>query len=256
MRKILLTSLLGLIVTVANAQETGTNETGLAGFINKYRISLTAGIGSSNLKPTSTNSGGNYNYTVSKIKGRTSYALGLSAEKRIDRRYSIYTGLSMEWLGGTILADKPVFTAADSNEYARSANYTYKLQYLNVPIGLKLKATSIEKFTVYGLVGLDLGIPIGRKANYTVAKYIAADSIANTGEKIPFASIVPISLAYQVGIGSEFKITEDNSAYCSILYRNGFIDHTNPEKLGKAKASFKDGIVRSNNLSFRVGFFF
>jgi Outer membrane protein beta-barrel domain len=247
----------GLCITSANAQETVQEGNGISKFINKYRLSLFGGLGSSNLNPTSSQSGGNYNFSVSKVKGRTSYAFGLNAEKRIDRRYSLYSGLSMEWLGGTILANAPVFLAADSNEYARSASMSYRLQYLHVPLGLKLKASSIKKFTIYGLVGADLGVPIGRKANYTIATTDAVTpTVSNIGEKLKFNTIVPVSVAYQLGAGTEFKITEDNSAYLTLLYRNGFIDHTQPDNLNKPKALFKDGVVRSNNLSLRLGFFF
>jgi hypothetical protein len=247
----------GFTISNANAQEMMQEGNGISKFINKYRLSLFGGIGSSNLNPTSSQSGGDYNYSVSKVAGRTSYAFGLNAEKRIDRRYSLYSGLSMEWLGGTILANAPVFLAADSNEYARSASMSYRLQYLNVPLGLKLKASSINKFTIYGLVGADLGVPIGRKANYTITTSDTVNqTIANVGEKLKFNTIVPVSIAYQLGAGTEFKITEDNSAYITLLYRNGFIDHTQPDNLNKPKALFKDGVVRSNNLSLRLGFFF
>jgi hypothetical protein len=254
MKKIYFAILSLFIISKGFAQEQNS-ESGLASFINKYRIGLYGGIGTSNLNPTSSRTNGDYNYTVTRIGGKASFAGGLSAEKVIDKRYSITTGLGLEWIGGTILNDSPLFSKADSNEYARKAEVTYRLQYLNLPIGLKLKASSIKKFTIYGLVGLDVGVPIGRKADYVISKYDSS-TIGNQGEKLRFATITPISLAYHAGLGSEFKITSDNSAYITLLYMNGFLDHTNPTKWNKPNAQFRDGIIRSNNISFRLGFFF
>jgi hypothetical protein len=251
-RIILLIAFLGL-QQISVAQE--AQQSGLANFINKYRIGLFGSIGSSNLNPTSSSSGGSYNYNISKVKGRMSFGFGLSAEKTIDKRYAIYTGLGLDWIGGTLLATTPKFTVADSNEYARLANMTYRLQYINAPIGLKLKATSIDKFTIYGLVGLNLGVPIGRKADYVITKYDATN-LNIQSEKLSFSTITPVSVAYQIGAGTEFKVSADNAAYLSIIYTNGFIDHTNPKAIDKPNAKFSDGVVRSNNLCARLGFFF
>ncbi len=216
--------------------------------LTRYRFGLFGGVGYSSLKPTSSKAGTDYIYDVAKNNGKLAIEFGLNIEKGINKRYSFYSGLGLNWMGGSITSTKNVFTGKDSSSYANSAAMKYKLQYLQVPFGLKLKATSIDRFQIYTQLGLDAGILIGRKANYTI------DGATNTNEKLGIKTLNPISLGFQAGIGTEFEVTDNNSAFAGILYHNGFLDHTFP--LQRGTKPFNDGNVRGNVITVRIGYYF
>jgi Outer membrane protein beta-barrel domain len=225
--------------------------------LNDYRFGLFVSVGSSWLKPSSSAASIDaINYAVTKNANKTSFAFGLSAEKVLNDRYAIYSGLSMDWIGGGITsATTNLLAGVADTAYARSADMKYNLQYLQVPLGLKLKATNIDKFQIYGQIGMDLGIMIGRKATSSVIDY-AGITNAVSGEKLGIKTMNPISLGFQVGLGTEFEVSKTNSAYATILYHNGFIDHTLPGGRTTAERKFADGNVRGNNISLRLGYYF
>jgi hypothetical protein len=243
MKKIILPMVALSIATQAMAQSAVEKA------FDKYRFGVFGAIGSSNLNPTSTKAvDDNNTYSVARDGGKLSLAFGLSAEKVFNERYSIYSGLSLEWMGGKIVSNAS--SAVDTTTYADIADYKYNLQYLQVPLGIKLKATNIDRFQIYTQLGLDAGFLIGRKATFTV------DGDSYEGEKLPLKVMNPFSLAYHVGLGTEFKVTKDNSAYFTVLYRNGFLDHTLPGGNASPYKKFSDGTVRSNNIMLRIGYYF
>ncbi len=238
---------------LALAISTSAMADGLEKTLSKYRFGVFGSIGYSNLNPTSSNTNNlNNKYDVSRHGGKASYGFGLSAEKMINDKYSLYSGLSMEWIGGTTIANAT--SLADPTTYADSMHIGYSLQYLQVPLGLKLKATNIDRFQIYTQLGLDAGILVGNKASYTI-KDANNLIVTEEKEKQKLGIVNPFSLAYQVGLGTEFKVTKENSAYVTILYRNGFLDHTLPgNRIDGQK--YNDGNVRSNNICLRIGYYF
>jgi opacity protein-like surface antigen len=224
--------------------------------LNDYRFGLFVSTGISWLKPSSSTASINaFDYDVTKTNNKTAFAFGLSAEKVLNERYSIYSGLSLDWMGGGInsTATTPI-NIADS-AYTKIADMKYNLQYLQIPLGLKLKATNIDKFQIFGQIGMDLGFMIGRKANYNITS-VTNKVIAKDGEKLGISTMNPVNLGFQVGLGTEFEVTKTNSAYVTILYHNGFLDHTLPGGRTAAEGKFADGNVRGNNVSLRIGYYF
>jgi opacity protein-like surface antigen len=218
--------------------------------LTRYRFGIFGGIGFSNLKPTSSTDGTDYKYNVLKNGGRAAFEVGLNMEKGINKRYAFYSGLGLNWLGGKILSTAASLTGADSANYAIVADMKYKLQYMQIPLGLKLKATNIDRFQIYTQLGLDAGILIGRKADLVI------DGVTFDNQKLPIKSMNPLSIGYQIGVGTEFKVTDNNSAFAGIMYHNGFIDHTIPSARSATDKKFNDGNVRGNSFTLRAGYYF
>lgn len=246
-----------LSLIIAGTTFTAVNAQSKADKVFKtFRFSLYAGPTFNSLKPvTNTAKDGNDNYSVKKIKGNVGFSFGLGADYNINERYTVFSGVSLDWRGGTINATHD--NTIPSSTFVRSSEIKYNLQYLTLPIGLKMKAAQFDKIKVFAQTGIDLSFLLSQKGDYNVMLSDTAKTIKK-GEKEKlgdFAKAIPVNIGWMLGVGGEYEITEKNSVYLTILYRNGFSDVTTP-KLNKDGYKFADGNIRSNTIAVRVGYYF
>jgi hypothetical protein len=230
-----------------NAQSDKTKEA-----LEKYRIGIFAGLGFNSLKPIASTSD---NYAITKVKGHTGFLFGVSADWTLNERYTAFSGIGLDWRGGSIKATAIDSTVIPAN-YLKSASTVYKMQYLTVPFGLKMKATEFDKVKIYAQTGVDLAILLSQKGDYTgvLANNVAATPITNS-KLGGYSNVNPINFGWSIGIGGEYDLDNNNACYFTFLYRNGIIDATLP-KTNKDLYKFSDGNIRSNTFSLRVGYYF
>jgi hypothetical protein len=248
MKKLLILTLLatGLCANQLEAQDSKVDD-----LFKTYRFGLFVGPTFNSLKPTSTVID---NYTITKGKGNVGFTFGINMDYNINDRYTIFSGLGLDWRGGEISATIKDTTQALNADFVKKADVTYKLQYLTIPLGLKMKATEFGKVKIYAQTGFDLGILLSNKGNYAVTK---SDNTKDAQDKTKLkgiATAVPVNIGWHIGPGIEYNLGK-NSCYASLLYRNGFIDATSP-KTNKTGYKFSDGNIRSNSFAIRVGYFF
>jgi hypothetical protein len=247
MKKIILTlSCIAALSSNTFAKKAGTDD-----IFDKYRFSLFAGFGSTSLKPVNTTSD---NYVVAKTSNHSGFLFGISADWNLNDRYTAFTGLGLDWRGGSISSIHD--TTSLKTDYLRSTAVDYKWQYITIPLGLKLKAAEMDKLKIYAQTGADLGIVVSQKGNYTgvLASGTAAMPISNSKLK-GFANAVPVNVGWSIGVGGEYKLNKNNSGYLTLLYRNGISDATTPNT-NTAGNKFNDGNIRSNTFSVRIGYYF
>jgi opacity protein-like surface antigen len=252
MKKLSLLALLSLSLMSNNtfAKENKTDE-----IFSTFRFALFLGPTFNTLKPTASSAD---NYAITKGKSHVGFSFGINADYNMNERYTIYTGLGMDWRGGSIEAlhdATPISTG-----YVKSADVKYKkMQYLSVPLGLKMKAVEFDKIKVFAQTGFDLGFLLSQKGDFTfvtVAPSGNDSTYTRQNEKLGgYATVVPFNLGWCIGAGAEYELSEKNSFYGAILYRNGFIDATTPKTNDKG-ARFSDGNIRSNSVVIRIGYFF
>ena len=69
------------------------------------------------------------------------------------------------------------------------------------------------------------------------------------------ANVVPLTLGSSLGIGFEYEVNDKNAFSAQLIYRNGFVDITNPKTNDEGKR-FSDGNIRSNTFAIRIGYAF
>ena len=219
---------------------------------DKYRFSIFAGPSFNSLKPANASAD---SYNLTKKKGNVGFSFGLNAEWNLNDRYTAYTGLGITTRGGSINAAKSSIDSAN-NIYLNSANVTYKLKYLTIPLGLKLKAAQIDKMKIFAQTGLDLGILISQKGDFNGNLYDGTPAIVVSNAKLnDVAKSVPVNLGWCIGLGGEYAFSREHSAYATLLYRNGITDVTTPNS-NKAGYKFSDGNIRSNSFVICIGYYF
>ena len=86
-----------------------------------------------------------------------------------------------------------------------------KLQYIELPISIKLKTNEIGYMTYFGQLGFDVGVLTAAKANTEGGDFADASDF-----------ISPIRVALAVGGGLEYNFSGNTSALVGIKYSNGF----------------------------------
>lgn len=251
MKKSLFTLTLAALTIGTYAQSTKVDEV-----FKKYRFSLFAGPTFNSLRPVAAQAD---NYAVTKNGGNVGFSFGINADYNINERYTVYTGLGMDWRGGKINAVLPATVPTPSN-YVRAAQVKYVTQYLTVPIGLKMTAATFDKIKLQALAGFDFGLLLSQRGDvtYTTVNKVSGNDTTFTLQKTKLggnATVVPVTLGWGIGIGGEYDLNGKNAVTAQLFYRNGFVDVTTPKTNDDGK-KFSDGNVRSNSIAIRIGYTF
>ncbi|MFC2152719.1 porin family protein, partial [Bacteroidota bacterium] len=165
--------------------------------------------------------------------------IGLNMDKFFTDNYAIMTGVSIDNTGGNLKFEGTKTLSTGSGEEVLPAGSTihYKLQYINIPLGLKLKTNEIGYWTFFTHLGLNGGINIKATAE--------VDGFALENENIS-KEIRLFDLGYFIGAGLEYSIGGNSAIVVGLTYTNGFIDITDGN----------DSKVTLGNVAIRIGVLF
>jgi opacity protein-like surface antigen len=145
---------------------------------------------------------------VSNDGTRFSFAYGAILDYYFTDNYAISTGMSLAYRGGNLKYDNAGNDAITSKKLM--------LQYVDIPITLKMKTNQIGKVYYFGQFGLDASIKVGADAEITKASKTEKTSI--TGDINTFA------VGLNVGGGIEIPIAGKTAIILGLNYHNGFSD--------------------------------
>jgi hypothetical protein len=166
---------------------------------------------------------------------------GLAADAYFSDNYAFSTGISIESINGNL-------QYKDSSQFALSSktvtlqpgtSVKYNVQYLTIPLGLKMKSIEIGYITYFAQLGINTHYTISAKGTSNDANNLLDKD--NISREVNF-----FNLGYHIGGGMEYSIGGNSALIFGIMYNHGFSDIT------KSKA---DNIMY-NNVSLRLGFLF
>jgi hypothetical protein len=185
------------------------------------------------------------------------FSYGILADYNFASNYTLATGLQINATGGKIATDNP----SAANGEVLSSKYDYSLQYIEIPIALKLRSNEKNNITFFGQAGVTIGANISKKATYTVIEKGDPDNTtfeSDSKEKIrgSFGAIAPVMFQMNIGGGIHYAIDDKLALYAGLFFNNGFApDATQPDKYNNVP-KFSDGTTRLNNVALRFGFYF
>ncbi len=154
-------------------------------------------------------------------------------------RYAFSTGITHRMANVTL--DNIKLTDA-SVEY--TATQTLKLQYVEVPLTMRLRTNEVGYITYYGQMGFVPGILIAsrydQKADNTDPKY----NFKNQKN----SETVGVNLSLHIGGGIEYSLGGATAVMAGLYYSNGFTNIY--------KTSFLDDKVSLRNIGLRLGILF
>jgi hypothetical protein len=169
------------------------------------------------------------------------FSYGLLADFNFAENYSFATGLTVTSINGKTseINPSPYYDAA---AYPNPALYDlkYKMQYIEIPLTLKLKTDKIGDVRWYGQFGLSNGFNISARQDVSVAgKSIVKDQHIKKDTNFYRAGLI-------VGAGLEYDVARSTSITTGLTFNNGFTDISSAS--GRS--------VRSHYVGLNFGVFF
>ena len=174
---------------------------------------------------------------------RPGFNFGLTYNKYFSPNYSFSTGISLLNAGGRLVSSDT--TEMEFSNFKSivlpGKPVIYKIQYLTIPIGLKLQTNQIGYITFFSDLGLDPKVVIGGKADIPSNKISGENA---TKELRMF------NLSYHVTGGIEYSIGGTTALVLGLNFDNNVLDVTKDN--GK---QLRD-VVTHKILSFRIRIIF
>jgi len=164
---------------------------------------------------------------------------GLNMDFFFDENYAFAVGFGINNLGGTLLySDSTLFVSnEDSLFLAPGQTVKHKLQYLDIPVGLKLKTEELGYLTFYLQLGLNPMININARG----------ESGDGTLDDESIRENTPLfNLAYHAGLGVEYRLGGNTALIGGIRWTAGLTDVTNNDKAN----------VTAKSISLHLGIMF
>lgn len=161
---------------------------------------------------------------------RIGFSYGLIGDFRLGDFYAISTGLNISHFGGKLSFDDRKL------QQITTVERTYKLQYLELPVTIKLSTAEIGYFTYYGRFGFAPGVNLSAKADDS---FVVGNAYT---EEVDIKGQTPLlRAALIIGLGMEYSLGGRVSLFGGLTYNNGFTNNIKGEILGvkpSANASF------------------
>jgi Outer membrane protein beta-barrel domain len=166
--------------------------------------------------------------------------IGLNVDNFFAKNYAVMTGISIDNTGGNLKFENEKYlqTGSGTDTLVAGSTVHYKLQYIEIPLGLKLKTNEIGYWTFFTHLGLNGGINIkavGEVDNYELENENISDEIRL------------FNLGYYIGAGAEYSIGGNAAIVVGLTYNNGFVNITTDDN---------DSKVTLGNIAIRVGVLF
>lgn len=142
-------------------------------------------------------------------------------------RYSINTGLFVAHhsFTGNYNLEEPFFI--NSTVFDNRVNLTFKMNYVEIPVNIKLRSDQFYRMTFYGQFGLTNMINLSASAESSDAQF-SGDNVNNG---INNRVIRPYNLCMIMGGGVEYDVGGNTAINLGIQYSNGLVDVTNIKTL-------------------------
>jgi hypothetical protein len=170
------------------------------------------------------------------------FGFSLNFDKMFTDNYAIGTGLNVFTTGGE-LTYFTRFNSPDTMTQVATVTRNYRLQYVEVPLTLKLRTNEVGYWTFWGQFGLGLGANISAKADEKVNYLQEIDNDA-LGTDNPSWAVLPgndkrnvenedvnikddVSLfraSLIMGAGGEYNLSGSTSLLFGLTFNNGFTD--------------------------------
>lgn len=186
---------------------------------------------------------GSDNSTVRNEGARPGFNFGINLNKYFGENYSFSTGINLITAGGRLISsDTTRLQLENYNDGIAKVSpgeaMVYKVQYLSIPLGIKMQTNQIGYVTFFTDLGFDPKVVIGGKAD--------VPALDIKGEKA-LSELRVFNLSYHIIAGIEYSVGGNTAFVVGLGFDNNFLDITkdlNSQPVDK---------ITHRLLSFRLG---
>ena len=172
---------------------------------------------------------------------RLSY--GFITDFRISANYTFSTGVDVNYEGGKLKRQPN-----DSTLW----NQKLRLQYIEIPLTIRLNTNRIGYLKYYFQAGIAPGINL--RSNYDATEVSTKNSYENDyTNKDVMKDINAINLSMIIGGGLNYNLTGSTDLLLGITFHNGLIDVTDKDASNQV---LKESKLKANLVSLNVGILF
>ncbi len=171
----------------------------------------------------------------------TGFSYGLMSDFEFAENYSFATGLTVTTINGkaSILNYEPFSLLSSSSTNSAEYDVKFKMQYIEIPLSVKLKTDENNGIKWYGQFGLTADIRIGARQDVKSGNIVYADNTKATDlTKFLRAGMI-------IGGGMEYRLSGKTSLLTGLTYNNGL---TNIAKNNES--------IRNHYVGLNIGVFF
>lgn len=169
------------------------------------------------IKPSSDNMGSDGNIT--------GFSYGLMGDFYISERYTFSTGLGITSTGGK---------TREPDAGGNTLLSKYRLQYVEIPLRLRLKTDQNGPWVFYGLFGLESGVNVKARADRTTIQLENPDIKEDASKVDVDDEITAFRLGLAIGGGAIYDLSNSTRLLGGISFNNGFTDLFEGERKGTA----------------------
>ncbi len=163
---------------------------------------------------------------------------GMGMDYYFTENYAFSTGISINNIGGKLMYSDTISVRAGVTDILipKGNTITYKLQYLNIPLGLKFKTNEIGYVTYTANLGISPMVNIRDRAT-DVSGSLDNDNISD--------DILLFNLNYFINMGVQYSLGGSTALIGGVGYSSGFVDVTTRaiDKIYIKSLSIKLGIL-------------
>ncbi|MCC6690125.1 MAG: outer membrane beta-barrel protein [Bacteroidia bacterium] len=170
------------------------------------------------------------------------FSYGAMLEFGLTDNYYIVTGLDVVAAGAKTKKD------VTAGSFTASSTTTSHIQYLQLPVFLKMKTNEIGMIKYFGQFGLGTGIALSTKNSWTTT----IGTVTTSGSDTKKDNLFPIRESLLIGAGLEYNLSGNTSLVGFVTFDNGFTNLLkNKDSNGKTNP-----VLKSKGVSFTIGILF
>jgi len=180
------------------------------------------------------------------------FAYGLMGEYAINSTYGLHAELLLSQINSKFnLTSEQSFVNDISNTKISSLNYKYTIQYLEIPISMKLNTKEIGNLVYYGNFGFSPGFALNARASITsgdipqsIKDLDPTDYRVNDDEGDEFTldnfddKVFLFRFPLIIGGGVEYRMAGSTSLQAGVRFANTFTDMFVKDKTADAKNNY------------------
>jgi hypothetical protein len=188
------------------------------------------------------------------LKSRAGFGIGVMADYKFSDspNYLLSTGFNITTKGGGLIeAWKTEVQESDtSHTYLGTNDRTYRMQYVNIPILLKLRTGDVGYMSYFGAIGIDAAFRTRAKANDDYTWSVKPTKLEPQDEDdIDIADRMNfMRLALNLTLGAEYNLTGNTNIYLGLGIHNGFTNIFNNNGNNRVLKAQSSGIPELDNL--------
>lgn len=186
--------------------------------------------------------GADKNVNSGKIRMGLEYGLLLDINlSKKSQNYMLETGITGVLMGGNAVYDTLLVPVGGFTTYRNGVDARFKMQYVNIPISLKLKTNEIGYITYFGQLGFVPGFKVGGRVDSDALGY-ENEKLDKENETIFKAPL--FSLGLNVGGGIEYALNDRTALVVGLNFVNNFTNGIKVKTEDKDKQAFKYLLLR------------